>query len=102
MMSHGLLPVCQPVPDRKITELAFLKRFTGDEDRAIEEASRADTELGAALRRNLSLVKAASVIDLALVDPTRNGVLALEAVGLIGTGRAAQILDGPITDDERP
>ncbi len=55
----------------------------------------------AQVRRSLSKVKAAQHID--LNDPeTREGVHALESVGLIEPGRALEILDTPIHPKELP
>ena len=47
------------------------------------------------------VINAAEWIDLERAD-TRSGVQTLEAVGLIGVGRALEILDAPIEEDERP
>ena len=49
----------------------------------------------------LQLVNAANWIDLDRPD-TRAMVEQIEAMGLLAAGRAAQILDGEITDIERP
>ena len=45
-------------------------------------------------------MNAANFIDLANVD-TRTGVQALETLGLLDAGRAAIILDTPVTPEER-
>lgn len=100
-MSFGLLPVVSTLP-RHVTPLAFRKRFTTAEAVAIDLASRPDTEAAAGLRRYLSLVDAAEFVDLALQVPTREGVQSLEAAGLIGVGRAVEILDSPVQTSERP
>jgi hypothetical protein len=54
----------------------------------------------AALRADLKDQEQATYIDLDRAD-TRAGVQMLEAAGLIGVGRAAQILDAPVQDVER-
>ena len=49
----------------------------------------------------MNKVNAATFIDLARPD-TRSGVQALEAGGVLAAGRAAEILDSDIMDEERP
>ena len=90
-----------PAPARYITQLAFLSRFTDAEAIGIDLASIGATEAAAGLRRYQAKVAAAKFIDLDRAD-TRAGVQALEAGGLLAAGRALQILDAPVTDDERP
>lgn len=99
-----VLPV-QPTPPvvpetRHITQLAFLNRFTDAEAIAIDLASQGATVQAAAMRRYQSKVSAATYIDLDRQD-TRDGVLALETAGLLGTGRALIILDDPIQAEEK-
>ncbi len=88
-----------PVPETKITRLAFLSRFTDAEAIALDLASMGATIEAATLRRYMSKVNAASFIDLSHTD-TRNGVQALEAIGILDAGRALQILDAPVQDHE--
>lgn len=85
---------------RHITQLAFLNRFTDAEAVAIDLASIGATVQAASLRRYMQKVNAAKFIDLNRTD-TRAGVQALEAAGLLASGRAALILDAPIADSER-
>ena len=96
--------VQDPAPvqhSRQITRAAFLRRFRDAEAIEIDLASIGTTVDAAAIRRYLSLVNAAAYVD--LDDPvTREGVQALEAVQLIGAGRAAEILDAPVVPGERP
>lgn len=89
-----------PAPVRRITRLAFLSRFSDAEAIDIDLASIGATEPAAALRRYQAKVSAALWIDLDRAD-TRAGVQALETAGLLGTGRALEILDAPVTDAER-
>ncbi len=96
------------VPSSRITRLAFRNRFTMPEKVALELASAdnpagllAERQQAATLRAYLADVAAATYIDLQRAD-TRAGVQALEAWGLIGSGRALAILDAPIQPDERP
>lgn len=94
--------------DRRITRLAFRNRFTLQEKVAIEiaaldvpSASMQQRTLAAALRANQADVLASQFIDLDRPD-TRAGVHQLETVGILAAGRAADILDSPIQDSERP
>ena len=98
----------EPVPQNtKITKLAFRNRFTMTEKVTLEIASLDNPaatmparQQAAALRANLADTAAATFIDLSRPD-TRAGVQMLEAAGLLGVGRALQILDAPVTDSER-
>lgn len=94
--------------DRRITRLAFRNRFTQAELVALEIASLDNPaatmqarQQAASLRVMLANLQAASWIDLQRPD-TRTGVQQLEAAGLLGAGRALEILDAPIADIERP
>ena len=97
-----------PAPeDRRITKLAFRNRFTKAEKAGIEFAALDDPtapiaqrQQAAALRADLKDQEQATFIDLDDED-TRTGVLTLEAVGLIASGRAVEILDAPVQDKER-
>ena len=106
------MPIFQVIPpvntDTKITVLAFRQRITMAEKTAIEIAAldqpTADMSVRAAsatLRAYLGDVAAATYIDLQSSE-TRTGIAALEAMGVIGEGRAAEILDSPILEVERP
>jgi hypothetical protein len=90
-----------PKVDRRITNLAFLSRFTDAEAVAIDLASIGATVQAAGIRRYVKKVDAASFIDLDRPD-TRAGVQALEAAGLLAVGRAAEILDGVVQAAEQP
>lgn len=103
--------VFEPVPvvlPRRITSLAFRRRFTRGERTAIEWSAvdRADqTEAqrlqAAELRADLKSQDQATYID--LDDPdTVDGVQALEEAGLIVAGRADEILSAPVRPEERP
>lgn len=91
---------------RRITRLAFRNRFTLAELTGVEiacldipTASPAQRQQAAALRVMQRQVDTATYIDLDRAD-TRAGVQQLEAMGVIGTGRALQILDAPIQPTE--
>lgn len=96
------LGVDRPVaiaPDRHITQLAFINRFSDSEAIAIDLASQGATVQAAAMRRYQAKVNAASYIDLDRPD-TRAGVQALEAAGLLAPGRALTILDAEVQEQE--
>lgn len=84
----------------KLTRKAFLKRFTDAEAIAIDLASIGATVEAASLRRYLNLVNASIYIDLK-DEETIKGVQALEYAGILGKGRAQEILETPVTDQER-
>lgn len=93
---------------RRVSVLAFRRRFTMAERAAIEWAAvdrsdqpEAQRQQAAALRAILADQAAASFIDLDEED-TMEGVQSLEAMGLIGAGRAAQILGAPVQPEELP
>lgn len=92
-----------PITDAptRITRLAFLSRFTDTEAITLDLASIGATVEAASIRRYLSKVNAATFIDLSRED-TRGGIAALEAMGIIGEGRALEILDSPIQPHEIP
>jgi len=100
-------PPSPPPPSFKITKLAFRNRFLRTEKIGLELAALDDPtapmqlrQRAAAIRADLADQRDATYIDLSR-DDTRAGVMALEALGLIGPGRAAEILDSPIQDIER-
>jgi len=84
-----------------VTRLAFLSRFTDAEAVAIDLAGIGETAEAATVRRYVSKIEAAAFIDLSRED-TRSGVQALEALGILAAGRAAEILDAPIQPHEVP
>lgn len=95
-------------PATRITRLAFRNRFTQSEKVALElaalddpAATLAQRQQAAAIRVHLADVAASTLVDLGR-DDTRAGVQALESGGLIGAGRALQILDAPVEAHERP
>jgi len=97
----------EPLKPRVVSKFAFRSRFTPAEKVAIEFASLDDPtatpakrSIAASLRVLQADLEAATFVDLELPS-TRNGVQMLEQVGLIGPGRAAEILDAPVSDWER-
>ena len=96
-----------PAEPRLVTVYAFRARFSTDEKVAIELAAvhnpAAPLEVqgfAARVRASEKDIASARHIDLSM-DATREGVMALEMVGVIGAGRALEILDSPIQDYER-
>ena len=101
-------PMEPPAPPRHITTLAFRNRFTQGEKVSIEiaamddpSASMEQRQQSAAIRVSLADAAVAKFIDLDRAD-TRAGVQSLEGAGVIGAGRALEILDAPIAPVERP
>lgn len=103
------VPPAGPAPvTRRISTWAFRRRFTAAERACIEWAAvdRADDtppqrQQAAALRSRLKDQESAAFID--LDDPdVAEGAHGMEALGLIGAGRALQILTSPIEPKELP
>lgn len=95
-----------PPPEYRITKFAFRARFSQAEKVGIEIAALDDPAapmeqraMAAALRASQDDIAVAQFVNLGL-EATRNGVLALEAVGLLTPGRALEIIDAPPTEDE--
>jgi hypothetical protein len=100
-------PPPPPPEDRRITLLAFRNRFSQTEKVGLEIAAldvptapMAQRAMAASLRASMKDQEVALWIDLTRPE-TRVGVQQLEGAGLIAPGRAAAILDGPITEIER-
>lgn len=91
-----------------ITRRAFRARFTTVEKVIIEMASLDDPAAPIEARNQAAMIRAyqkdvdsAEHIDLG--DPaTADGVQLLEAAGLLAAGRAAEIIETPVTWDELP
>jgi hypothetical protein len=94
-------------PDTRITRLAFRNRFTQAEKVTLELAALDDPAATMAQRQQAAAIRVyladvATAIFINLDDAaTRAGVQALEAGGLIGAGRALEILDAPVVVSER-
>lgn len=93
---------------RKITPLAFRRRFTKVERASIEWAAvdkadqpDAQRQLAAALRADLKDQEQAQFIDLDEADVAL-GLQTLEAIGLLAVGRAAAITGAPVLPEELP
>ena len=93
---YGFHVVAAAPESMKITNLAFENRFTRDERKAIRRAASTDEDV----QDFMSLAAKATHIDLSL-QQTIESVHALEQMGLIGEGRAAEILSPPVDEDER-
>lgn len=93
--SYGVyLP--EPVMDMRITNLSFENRMTREERKAIRRAAMTDEDV----QDFVGLAAKATHIDLSL-QQTIDSVNALEQMGLLGQGRADEILYSPVNDDER-
>lgn len=96
-----------PKTSRRMTCLAFRQRFTRTEKIRIEMAALDSPTspmeqrlLAAALRADLADQAQAAFIDPDRPD-TRQGVMNVEAAGLLDApGRALEILDAPVTEQE--
>lgn len=78
-----------PPPPEPLTKLAFMNRFTMDEKAAIYTAAKQNVYIEIWLDQ----FKLAEYVDVS--DPrTIAGINALESFGLIGAGRAAELLAG--------
>lgn len=103
----------EPARKRWITKLAFDSRFSMTEavNLKLAQAMPARNEgesnedyqqrciVAASVQVLQSRLNMASYIDLDR-DDTRAGVMSLETMGLLGTGRALEILDGEIAEHE--
>lgn len=95
-----------PVLTRYLSKLGFRNRFTAAEKALIEFAALDNPAaamparmLSASIRATLADQRDATYIDPNRPD-TRQGVIGMETGGLLSAGRALQILDAPIQDDE--
>ena len=86
-----------PVVEMKVTKLAFKMRFTDVERKEIRRSSKINEDI----EDFWDLVKDANYIDLSLQE-TINGVEFLETSGLLGAGRANEILTNPVQAHEIP
>lgn len=96
----------EAVASTKITRLSFRNRFTLSEKAAMEFASldnpaapTLERQKAATLRAYMADVASSTFIDLSRPD-TRAGVQQLELMGLLGAGRALQILDSKVLEGE--
>ena len=88
--------LADPVPETKITRLAFKNRMTQAERIAVRAASDTDP----VIFDFMDLVSDAQFIDLSRAD-TIAGLNYLESQGHLAAGRADEILTNPITEEER-
>lgn len=86
-------------PNTKITQLAFLNRFTDDEAVDIDLASIGNTREAALLRRYLQKVSAATYIDLARPDLAED-LQKLVNFNILTQERVDAILSTPVQDHE--
>ena len=93
--SHSIALFNDPA-SMKVTRLAFKQRFTTEERIAIRTAA----SVNPIVYDFQDLVDSATYVDLERPD-TVAAVNALEQYGLIGEGRAVEILSPPVDEDER-
>lgn len=92
--------------DHRIWKSSFYERMTPDVMAAIEIAAldvptapMEQRKLAARIRADLRTIYDSRFVDLARAD-LRNGLLGLEAAGVIPAGHAAVVLDSPIQPHE--
>ena len=89
----------EPPVNTRITQLAFLDRFTDDEAVDIDLASIENTREAALLRRYLQKVNAATYIDLTRSDLAED-LQKLVNFGILAQERVNVILSAPIQEHE--
>lgn len=96
------------VNDKKITVLAFRNRFTVQEKVASEmmsidnpNSTPQQRQISATIRVILRDADIANFIDLERTD-TIQGIKFFEQIGILGPGRATEILETAVKDYERP
>lgn len=95
-----VIQVAQEEVEFKITQLAFLNRFTDTEAIDIDLASIGETRQAAQLRHYLKKVSASTYIDLERPD-LRSDLDTLVEFGLLQGYRVDQILDKNISPVEK-
>jgi len=80
----------------RISRLAFKLRMTANERKAIRVASESNADL----YDFMDLLSDSTYIDLTRPE-TIQGIQTLEAAGLLATGRADEILNTPVTEEEQ-
>ena len=99
-------PEPAPAPVKYLSKLGFRNRFTPTEKATIEFAALDNPAAAMPARMMAASIRAslADQRDATFIDPTRpdtrQGVINMEAAGLLAAGRALQILDAPIQDAE--
>lgn len=85
--TEPILPIIEPIKTPILTPYEFLKRFTTEERKAIKAATFTNPDVDDLW----TMFTVAQDIDLKNTD-TINGVDALESLGILAEGRAAEIL----------
>jgi hypothetical protein len=93
---EAIPPVSAPDYGTKITRLAMKLRMTATERKTI----RAAAETNADVYDFMDLLSDSTYIDLTRPE-TVQGIQTLEAAGLLGAGRADEILTDAVTEQER-
>lgn len=88
-------PEAQPTSPRRLTKLAYMNRFTDIELGGIYAAAQVSPSVTVWLKKFEAATPEADGTAIDLDDPrTIAGLQALEQAGLIGQGRAEEILNG--------
>ena len=92
--NHNALPVVPPTPaKRRVTKLDYMQRFTDAEMAGIYSAAKSSIAVEVWLAKFNATTPEPDGTSMDLDDPrTIGGLQALEAAGLIGVGRAAEML----------
>lgn len=93
----------EPAPDvvdMRITKRSFFDRLKPEEEKAIDLAGFGETDQAAEVRRFIRRLEQSPFVDLAF-QQTIDALNKLELIGLIGDGRAEEILTTPINEIER-
>lgn len=92
--NHSAVPVVPPTPaKRRVTKLDYMQRFTDAEMAGIYSAAKSSIAVEVWLAKFNATTPEPDGTSMDLDDPrTIGGLQALEAAGLIGVGRAAEIL----------
>lgn len=100
LKGNELVPTEDSLPSRKITKLAFRKRFTDAEKAGMEGFSAQSNAYAYALRAAMGDQRDATYIDLSLQE-TVTGVGQLVAMGLLSADRALAILSAEVQETEK-
>ncbi len=89
----AVVPVPQTPPARRLSKLGYMQRFTDDEMAGIYSAAKISIQMEVWLAKFNATTPELDGTSVDLDDPrTIGGLLAMEAAGLLATGRAAEIL----------
>jgi hypothetical protein len=93
--------VIEPEKPGLITLGFFMLRLTQTERIAIRKLAKKETENGEIALDFMKLLESQSIVN-TKQPQVRDGINFLELIGELDEGRAVEILDAPITDEQRP